>query len=70
MPLYEFECSDCGGEFETLVLDPGEAVKCLLCESENVSKRFSTFGLGGGGDSDVPEAADSGCCVRSSCGCC
>lgn len=71
MPLYEFECSDCGDDFETLVLDPRESVKCLSCESENVSKRFSTFGLGGGsGDSDFPEAADSGCCVQSSCGCC
>ena len=71
MPLYEFECSDCGGEFETLVLDPGEAVRCLSCESENVSKRFSTFGLGGGGgNSDFPEVADSGCCGQSSCGCC
>lgn len=71
MPLYEFECSDCGGEFETLVLDPREAVKCLNCESENISKRFSTFGLGsGGGTSDLPEVADSGCCGQSSCGCC
>lgn len=72
MPLYEFECSDCGDDFETLVLDPRESVKCRSCESENVSKRFSTFGLGGGsGDSDhLPEAADSGCCVQSSCGCC
>ena len=69
MPLYEFKCSDCGYEFETLVLDPGEAVKCVACESENISKRFSTFGLGGG-DSDLPEVADSGCCGRSSCGCC
>ena len=71
MPLYEFECSDCGGEFETLVLDPGEAVKCMSCESENVSKRFSTFGLGGGGEnSGLLEVADSGCCGQSSCGCC
>ena len=70
MPLYEFECSDCGEEFETLVFS-GEAVKCLACDSDNISKRFSTFGLGkSDGSSDLSESADSGCCSQSSCGCC
>ena len=71
MPLYEFECSDCGEEFEVLVLDSGEIIKCVRCDSENVGKQFSTFGLASSnGSFGVSESEDSGCCSQSSCCCC
>ena len=71
MPLYEYECSDCGEGFEVLVLDSDEIIKCAICDSENIGKQFSTFGLGGGNENlEVPESGDSGGCSQSSCSCC
>ena len=71
MPLYEYECSECGEEFEVLVLDSGEIIKCVSCDSENIGKRFSTFGLGNGnGSSEISGSEDPGYCSQSSCCCC
>ena len=71
MPLYEYECSDCGEEFEVLVLDSDETIKCASCDSENIGKQFSTFGLGSdNGSLGISESEDSGCCSQSSCCCC
>ena len=71
MPLYEYECSDWGEEFEVLVLDSNETIKCMSCDSENIGKQFSTFGLGSSnGNFGVSESEDSGCCSQSSCCCC
>jgi len=69
MPLYEYECCDCGEEFEVLVLDSGEIIKCASCDSQNIGKQFSTFGLGSG-SLGISESEDSGCCSQSSCCCC
>ena len=71
MPLYEFECCDCGEEFEVLVLDSGETVKCVRCDSENIGKQFSTFGLGNGNESsEISGGESSEHCSHSSCCCC
>ncbi|MBK8047107.1 MAG: zinc ribbon domain-containing protein [Anaerolineales bacterium] len=49
MPLYEFVCSDCGSSFEYLVRSSAsqELILCPKCESGQVSKKFSTFGMKG-----------------------
>ena len=71
MPLYEYECSDCGEEFEVLVLDPDEIIKCVSCDSQNIGKQFSAFGLGSSnGNLEASESVDSGHCSQSSCSCC
>jgi putative FmdB family regulatory protein len=41
VPIYEFECSDCGSRFEELVAGPLEAVVCPECGGERVARRFS-----------------------------
>lgn len=44
MPIYEFRCSQCGKEFETLVLRSGdEAVNCPVCGSKETKKILSAF---------------------------
>lgn len=58
MPLYEYQCSDCGQKFELLrrMDEPDENLRCPHCDSEHVERTVSTFSGG---------AADSG---PSTCG--
>jgi len=44
MPLYDYRCRGCGGEFERLVR-LGEAVACPSCGSSEVDRLLSTFAL-------------------------
>jgi len=48
MPIYEFECNDCGHEFEVLMriteFDPKKVI-CEKCSSKNVSQVFSHFNV-------------------------
>ncbi len=45
MPLYEFECLDCGAEFETLVLKASKAaeVQCPGCGGKELEEKISSF---------------------------
>ena len=49
MPIYEFDCHDCGDQFESLVLSFSkiDGVSCPECESNNVHKKISTFAVKG-----------------------
>jgi putative FmdB family regulatory protein len=43
MPIYEFQCGDCGAQFEDLVPAGTEAVLCPECGSTETKRRFSAF---------------------------
>jgi putative FmdB family regulatory protein len=49
MPIYEFDCNDCGDSFESLVMSFTKisGVTCPECESENIQKKISTFAVKG-----------------------
>jgi putative FmdB family regulatory protein len=47
MPMYEYQCKECGHRFETLVIGSRKPV-CPVCSSQELEKQFSTFGMGGG----------------------
>jgi putative FmdB family regulatory protein len=48
MPIYEFECQDCGKPFETLVSGfSTDNVKCPACSSKEVKKKISSFAVKG-----------------------
>jgi putative FmdB family regulatory protein len=58
MPLYEYECRECGAIFEKLVRTSTDVSKlqCPGCGSAKLEERFSSFaspgkpaGTGGGG---------------------
>lgn len=49
MPLYEFICNACMTTFETLVFNAHEVIECPACESQDVRKKPSTFGMSGEG---------------------
>lgn len=49
MPIYEFDCHNCGDQFEALVFSISKVqnVTCPQCESSNVKKKVSTFAVKG-----------------------
>jgi putative FmdB family regulatory protein len=63
MPLYEYECRDCGRQFETLVRG-SETPHCPACAGENLEKALSTFAVSSG-DRAAAAAAPGAC---GSCG--
>ncbi len=54
MPIYEYECRTCGGDFEKLLLsaEREEEVICPCCGGKDVRRRISRAGtLSGSGRS-------------------
>lgn len=45
MPIYEFECGECGERFEELVPAGTDRARCPACGAAEAQRRFSTFGL-------------------------
>ncbi len=43
MPIYEFECEDCGARFEELVAAGAEAAPCAECGSTRTRRLLSGF---------------------------
>ena len=41
MPIFEYRCSGCGGEFESLVLNSSPAPECPSCGSQDLEKMMS-----------------------------
>ena len=41
MPIYEYDCLNCGVEFEELVLSSQDIPVCPACQSSDVSKKVS-----------------------------
>ncbi len=64
MPIYEYKCADCNEDFEKLVFG-GKTPNCPKCESTEVKKKLSVFGMSG---VDKPFAgSSSSCATKSSC---
>ncbi len=42
MPIYEYQCEDCGSEFELLVRSE-TALVCPTCDSTHLEKQLSVF---------------------------
>ncbi len=46
MPIYEYECSQCGHRFEELVFGSEEGVQCPKCGDNKVERLLSAFSCG------------------------
>lgn len=67
MPVYEYRCARCGGEFERYVVKPGTAVACPVCGSGEVRRKLSVFAMKS--DGPVASALPSGGCCGGGCSC-
>jgi len=56
MPLYEYECGECGERFERLVplAEARRGMECPRCRSKSVRKLMSVF-VRAGGQSEASE---------------
>ncbi|WP_041720420.1 FmdB family zinc ribbon protein [Pseudodesulfovibrio piezophilus] len=80
MPIFEYSCEDCGGEFEELVFDRDECPPCPKCGSGKTGKLMSAVRsrVGGGAPETAASeaapapAAPSGCagCSGGNCSSC
>ena len=61
MPIYEYQCRDCGEEFERLVpLSAQTPPDCPKCKRKNVRKKISRIASGKSGCGSCSSCAPSG----------
>ena len=58
MPIYEYECADCGERFELLrsIADSDKEVKCLKCGKKSTKRIVSVFRTSSSNIGCVPDA--------------
>jgi len=64
MPLYEYQCGDCGHQFEILqrVGEGADGLTCPQCGREHLEKQFSTFASALSGGPAAAKMAPAGGC--------
>jgi putative FmdB family regulatory protein len=66
MPLYEYQCTECGHRFEVLqrMGEGADGLTCPRCHAPRLDKKFSTFASSAGSSptSAAPAAASAACC--------
>lgn len=60
MPIYEYDCTDCGTHFEALVFGQNK-VACPACEGNNLNQSLSVFAVSSGGKAATPREAFGPC---------
>ncbi|NLT19962.1 MAG: zinc ribbon domain-containing protein [Syntrophomonadaceae bacterium] len=63
MPIFEFECKDCGQKFDLMISNADkDKVKCPQCGTGNIKQLISLFNSSGGGSkySNLPPGC-AGC---------
>lgn len=64
MPLYEYECTDCGERFEVLqrMGEDGHGLTCPRCGAEGPRRKLSTFATSSeGAGGKTTGGAGAGC---------
>ena len=63
MPLYEYQCRDCGHRFEILqrIGEGAEGLVCPSCGEKRLDNQLSTFASGAGSSSMAAPAGGGGC---------
>jgi putative FmdB family regulatory protein len=63
MPIYEYQCSDCGNQFEEMVRFSEASINpsCPACQSEKTKKRISFFASLGSSLGETGVSANGSC---------
>jgi putative FmdB family regulatory protein len=63
MPIYEYACPQCGGDFEKLVrsMSAPDHVACPVCNSDKVKRKLSLIATKGGGEACSSCSTSGGC---------
>ncbi len=73
MAMYEYECKDCGKNFDLLrsMSQDDSDVVCLSCGSQKVQRKISLFAstMKDSGGSYAADAGFGGSCSTGLCGC-
>ncbi len=48
MPIFEYQCKDCGHRFEQIVFRSEALTKCPVCHSHETERLISSFAMSGG----------------------
>ena len=69
MPIYEYNCQNCGKRFEKLVrsTNGAEQVVCPGCQSESVERQFSVFAMVGSSQGPSDSQTSSPSCTTGLC---
>lgn len=72
MPLYEYECQDCGSLFDSLrsMKDADVPINCSKCESQHTKRLLSLFYAQSSGRSVAGTGGGCSGCAGGSCGSC
>jgi putative FmdB family regulatory protein len=66
MPLYEYQCNDCGEEFEKMVpfSQANQSPECPSCQGQDTRKKISTIALRGNSLNLTSVSTSSSCGSR------
>jgi putative FmdB family regulatory protein len=53
MPIYEYQCRQCGHRFEYLVLPSSPAAKCPACQKEDLKQEISLCAMSSEGTQEA-----------------
>jgi putative FmdB family regulatory protein len=72
MPIYEYECRDCGHAFEVMrsMSDADKAVACEKCKSRKTTRQLSLFNASSGGKALTGHDSGCGHCSGGHCNSC
>jgi putative FmdB family regulatory protein len=65
--MFEYRCTSCSSQFETLVRG-AEIPVCPRCGGRDLEKQLSVFAVSSHGGSGAPSSCDSGGCALPSMG--
>jgi len=71
MPIYEYQCEECGTRHEKLVMAKGQEIICPKCASVKQAIQISVFSASAkSGGSAAASSVGDGCgCTPRTCGC-
>ena len=66
MPLFDYQCLDCGKSSEILVINTNDSPLCKSCGSSKLKKLVSAHSsMSGPAKSKLPGPGDTSCCGSS-----